>query len=210
MKSYQVNEIFYSVQGEGIRSGTANVFVRLSGCNMDCQRGHEEENADFDCDTEFVSGVRHTGPDILAEALRLVGKEEIAPAQSVGVIFTGGEPGLQLDQPLVDLFSQAGFLTAIETNGTVDISGLGLDWVTVSPKVAEHALRQLTASEVKYVRHRGQGVPKPRIEAKHYLISPAFRGFDMDPEAVAWCQKLVLENRRWRLSLQQHKWINVR
>ena len=57
MSTYRVNEIFYSIQGEGMRVGTPNVFVRLSGCNMDCHEGHAEPNADFDCDTEFVSGV---------------------------------------------------------------------------------------------------------------------------------------------------------
>jgi len=203
--SYRVNEIFYSVQGEGIRAGTANVFVRFSGCNLDCRRGHEEENADFDCDTEFVSGRSLSGEEILDEALRISGNRK-----PVGVIFTGGEPGLQLDRDLVAAFSAAGFLTAIESNGTVDLSGLGLDWVTVSPKVAEHALVQKEAHELKYVRHRGQGIPKPRISADHLLISPAFYGPNLDPEAVAWCSRLVLENPPWRLSLQTHKWLRVR
>jgi 7-carboxy-7-deazaguanine synthase len=203
--TYQVNEMFVSVQGEGVRAGTVNVFVRLSGCNMDCHREHEEENAAFDCDTEFVSGRRMTAAEIIEEA------DELLPPQSGrAVIFTGGEPSLQLDALLVGLFRGNGWHTAIETNGTVDVGDLGLDWITCSPKVAEHAVRCLRASELKYVRGYGQGIPKPRCEADHYLISPAFEGDQMDRRAVAWCVRLVKENPTWRLSLQTHKWISAR
>ena len=201
---YRVNEVFYSVQGEGLRAGTANVFVRLSGCNMDCHEGHDEPNADFDCDTEFVSGRWMQRAEIVQGARDLVGADPPA------VIFTGGEPGLQLDAELVEAFKDCGAHTAIETNGTVDVSGLGLDWITVSPKVAEHALRATRASELKYVRHYGQAIPKPSIEADHYLISPAFRGPTLDRRSVDWCQRLVLANPRWRLSVQTHKWIGAR
>jgi len=204
VNKYRINEMFYSVQGEGVRMGTPNVFVRFSGCNMDCQRGHEEPNADFDCDTEFVSGRSMTGDEILKAAKSLTG------GSIPGVIFTGGEPGLQLDTELVEAFKGAGAHTAIETNGTLDVGGFGLDWITMSPKVAEHAIRTKQVSEVKYVRNVGQGIPKPSVKADHKLISPAFRGQTLDKRAVEWCQQLVLENPTWRLSLQVHKWIGAR
>ena len=203
-KKYRVNEIFYSIQGEGMRAGTPNVFVRFSGCNMDCHQGHEEENADFDCDTEFVSGLWMEGEDIIQEAMRLTKNDLRA------VIFTGGEPGLQLDKALVDAFKSREVFTAIETNGTIDVSGCGVEWVTVSPKIAEHALKMDEASEVKYVRHHGQGIPKPTIKSPYRLISPAFKGRQLDMEAAQWCQMLVLENPDWILSLQTHKWVDVR
>lgn len=203
--SYVVNEIFVSVQGEGVRAGTVNVFVRFSGCNRDCHEGHEDANADFNCDTEFVSGRRMTGAEILMEADSLMPLRE-----GRAVIFTGGEPGLQLDADLVGLFKTRGFHTAIETNGTINVSGLGLDWITCSPKIAEHAMKVAEASELKYVRGYGQGIPKPSCWAEHYLISPAFDGDQIDRRAVDWCVRLVKENPQWRLSLQTHKWISAR
>lgn len=204
MNRYRVNEIFYSVQGEGLRTGTPNVFVRFSGCNMDCHEGHENENADFNCDTEFVSGRWMTTGQILDYA------SELCPSRVVpAVIFTGGEPLLQLDAELVQEFKSAGAFVAIETNGTLKCE-LAIDWITCSPKIAEHCMKLTFADEIKYVRHHGQGIPKPNATANHYLISPAFDGPNMNARSVAWCNKLVLENPKWRLSLQTHKLTRVR
>lgn len=197
-KTYRVNEIFYSVQGEGVRAGTAAVFVRFSGCNLRCRK----ETHGFDCDTEFDSGRCMNGLAILNEAERIAGTCR-------SVIFTGGEPTLQLDDYLVDAFKENGWFTAVETNGTNPVPAR-VDWISCSPKSAEHALRIKTASELRYVRGYGQAIPKPRIAAPHLLISPAFKGADLDPEAVAWCLHLVQENPEWRLSLQTHKLLNVR
>lgn len=212
MKFYKVNEMFYSLQGEGLRAGTANVFVRFQGCNMECR---EEEGpkspGGFDCDTEFESGRKMVGDDIVLEALALTNPDapEVATApEGVGVIFTGGEPGLQLDAALVQQFKDAGFHTAIETNGSIDVSDLGLDFITVSPKVAEHAIRQMTADEVKYVRGYGQALPKPRCKGREQLLSPAFNGLTQDRKAIEWCIKLIKEDPSWRLSVQLHKtWV---
>ena len=124
-------------------------------------------------------------------------------------MLTGGEPGLQLDDELVVKLRSAGWSIAVETNGSIALPE-GLDWICVSPKVAEHAIRQLVANEVKYVRGHGQALPKPRVEAKHKLLSPAFAGAEVDPRALAWCIQLVKENPEWRLSTQQHKTWHVR
>jgi 7-carboxy-7-deazaguanine synthase len=200
MKGYWINEIFYSVQGEGIRAGTANIFLRFKGCNLACSmEASDKSPGGFNCDTEFESGMKMSGADILARCLHLTG------GKPTGIIFTGGEPALQLDKELVDLFKDAGFFTAIETNGTICVDDLGLDFITVSPKVAEHAVKQLTADEVRYVRGYGQAVPKPACKAEHQIVSPAFYGNQKDDEAIAWCIKLVNENPDWRMSVQQHK-----
>lgn len=203
LKSYRINEIFYSLQGEGVRAGTANVFVRFTGCNLRCA----EEKGDlspggFDCDTEFESGTTMNLEEILGAC------QELSP-DCRWLILTGGEPALQVDGDFVEFFHEAGYKLAIETNGSKEVVE-GLDWVTVSPKIAEHAIRQLTADEVKYVRGRWQGIPKTVVDAEFKLISPAFDGLELAPETLAWCIKLVKENPEWALSVQDHKAWRVR
>lgn len=214
---YKVNEIFYSVQGEGILAGTPMVFVRFTGCNLSCRMEQGPRSpGGFDCDTEFMSGRNMSADEILTEALRVL---DGAPCG--WVLFTGGEPGLQVDREICVLFKNSGFRLAIETNGSVplvgheDVEKLGVaahpfDHVTVSPKVAEHAIRQNVAHEVRYVRGHGQAIPRSVVDAPHRLISPATKGDQLDQRAVAWCVNLVKEHPEWRLSLQYHKVIGVR
>ena len=198
MKPYVVNEIFYSLQGEGVRAGTPNLFLRFARCNLTCA----VETHGFDCDTEFESGRPLAAEEIVAELRAL------SPACD-WVILTGGEPALQVDAALVDALHGAGYKLAIETNGSRELPA-GLDWITVSPKVAEHAIRQRRAHEVKYVRGYGQAIPRTVVEADHYVISPAFDGGELDPRTLDWCIRLVRENPPWRLSVQQHKLWKVR
>ena len=198
MERYLVNEIFYSLQGEGVRAGTPNLFLRLSKCNLTCK----VETHGFDCDTEFESGRWMTAEEIVAEMRQLSETCDWA-------ILTGGEPALQADPELIGALHAAGYKLAIETNGSLELAS-GFDWITVSPKVAEHAIRQRAAHEVKYVRGYGQGIPKTVVQAEHYLISPAFEGADADPRALEWCVRLCKENPPWRLSVQQHKLWKVR
>ena len=198
MEKYRINEIFYSVQGEGVRAGCPSLFLRFSKCNLLCTVASHG----FDCDTEFESGDDLTTGEIVAALVDLSG-------DCRWVVLTGGEPGLQVDDELVDALHCAGYRLAIETNGTVALPS-GLDWVTVSPKVPEEALRQRQADEVKYVRAAGQGIPETVVRADHYLISPAFDGDVLRPETLAWCLELVRRNPGWRLSVQQHKGWGVR
>lgn len=200
MRGYWVNEIFYSLQGEGMRAGAPSVFVRFKGCNLACSMEPGEKSpGGFNCDTEFESGIKMTAEAILSAA------DHLTAGKPAGVIFTGGEPALQLDRELVEAFKAAGWETCIETNGTIAVDDLGLDFITVSPKVAEHAVKQKTATEVRYVRGYGQGIPKPACEAKHKIISPAFYGNTLDERALNWCIDLCKDNPDWRLSVQQHK-----
>lgn len=196
--TYTINEIFYSLQGEGIRAGTANLFLRFTGCNETCR----VETHGFDCDTEFTSGRAMTLDDILEEFRRL-------SPDCRWVVLTGGEPALQIDRPLIDTLHTAGYQLAIETNGSIALPD-GLDWITVSPKVAEHAIRQRHADEVKYVRGHGQAIPRTVVQATYKLISPAFIGDQIDPRALAWCIDLVRAHPDWRLSVQQHKLWRIR
>jgi len=198
MDRYLVNELFYSLQGEGVRAGTPNFFLRLAKCNLACK----VETHGFDCDTEFESGRWMTLPEILDEMRQL-------SASCDWIVLTGGEPALQVDSEMIDALHAAGYKLAIETNGSMELPE-GIDWITVSPKVAEHAIRQRKAHEVKYVRGYGQAIPRTVVAAEHYLISPAFEGDRLDPRTLDWCVRLCKENPPWRLSVQQHKAWKVR
>ena len=207
MKRYRVNEIFYSLQGEGARAGTANVFVRFSGCNLACDLDEGPRSpGGFMCDTEFVSGRDMTAEEIVAAAIEL-------EAEPAGVIFTGGEPGLQLDVPLIDEFRTAGIIgnfLCIETNGTVDVSNIGLDWISCSPKVAEHALKIREADEVRYVTRHGLSLPRPAIKARHRYLSPAWDAHGLSRANLDWAINLCKDNPDWALSMQQHKIWRIR
>jgi organic radical activating enzyme len=201
--TYQINEIFYSLQGEGAMVGTPYVFVRFSGCNLTCKRATEG----FDCDTEFTSGKGMTTIEILEACAKAIG---ILPP--FWVCLTGGEPLLQVDAPLVQAMRLRGLKVAMETNGTRLIpEGAEIDWLCVSPKTAEHTVELTTADEVKYVRHEGQEIPRTTVEAGHYLISPAWSDDWRDVERnIKWCINLVKANPRWRLSIQTHKILGLR
>ncbi|HEV8578866.1 MAG TPA: 7-carboxy-7-deazaguanine synthase QueE [Thermoanaerobaculia bacterium] len=198
MDRYLVNEIFYSLQGEGVRAGTPNFFLRLAKCNLACK----VETHGFDCDTEFESGRWMNLPEIVDELRQL-------SETCDWIVLTGGEPALQVDREMIDALHGAGYRLAIETNGSMELPE-GIDWITVSPKVAEHAIRQRKAHEVKYVRGYGQAIPRTVVEAEHYLISPAFEGDRLEPRTLDWCIRLCKENPPWRLSVQQHKVWKVR
>ena len=193
-----VNDIFYSLQGEGVRAGTPNVFVRLSGCNLQCSGTVVDQAYQPLCDTEFVSQRPMGYSAIVARC------KQLSP-DCRWMILTGGEPTLQVHRGVADYFHDAGYLLAIETNGTQNVDHLGLDWICVSPKVAEHALKQRTAHEVKYVRAYGQGIPKTQVEADHYVLSPAWNGDHLDKETLTWCLQLARDNPPWRVSMQLHK-----
>jgi len=197
VKRYRVNEIFFSLQGEGVRAGTANLFIRFAGCNLRCT----VDRTGFTCDTDFQDGRPMTLDEIIGRL------REIAP-HCRWVVLTGGEPALQVDQAMIDGLHAAGYRIAIETNGTVQLPE-GIDWITVSPKTDRDTIRQRRADEVKYVRARGQPIPDNVVQADHWLISPAFEGDRLDPETLAWCIELVKRHPAWRLSVQMHKFWRI-
>lgn len=213
--TYMVNEMFFSLQGEGVRAGTANVFVRFAKCNLRCAVAPSAISpGGWVCDTDFDAYVDMDADRILADATALVGGAEALEAhrpRQLGVIFTGGEPALQLDKDLVRRFKEAGFFTAIETNGTRDVADLGLDWICLSPKVPEDKLKVDMAHEVKYVVTENSDIPATSVRAMHFLLSPAFSEDGTLPEAnLRRAIQLVKDNPKWRLSCQQHKGWQIR
>jgi 7-carboxy-7-deazaguanine synthase len=189
----RVNEIFYSIQGEGARAGEPSIFIRLSGCDLTCGF----------CDTEFASAKELPLPAI---------RQHISRFPCHWIVWTGGEPMLQITYEIVEYFHDAGYKQAIESNGNHAIPKT-IDWRVVSPKVAEHVLKRHNpegVDELRYVRHAGhQSVPEPAIAAKLYYLSPIFDGNTPNADNVKHCMKLILENPKWRMSLQLHKVIGV-
>lgn len=208
--TYAVKEIFYTLQGEGKHAGRPAVFCRFAGCNL--WSGREEDRATAACtfcDTDFVGtngigGGKFPTPDSLADAVqatwRGVGGERY-------VVCTGGEPTLQLDEPLVEALHQRGFTVAIETNGTRPVAS-GVDWICVSPK-GTNPLIQTSGNELKLVFPQPAAMPDrfENLSFDHLLLQP-MDGDQLEENtaaAVAWC----LKHPRWHLSLQTHKILRI-
>jgi 7-carboxy-7-deazaguanine synthase len=197
---YKVTEIFYSLQGEGARIGTPTVFVRMAGCKT--------KNACFQmgiqCDTEFESGKEMLESDIEKWILENAnGCKEIT--------WTGGEPLDQLTKETVSNFKAKGYFQAIETSGLKPCVE-GIDFICVSPKVAEHVVKKNFpngVTELRYVRHKGQSIPEPSIKAEHYWLSPHSDGWNINSDNLKHCIELCKQNPKWKLSLQNHKIWNI-
>ena len=196
----KISEIFYSLQGEGARIGTPTVFIRTTGCKAK----HACFKAGIKCDTEFESGKEYTVEEILNWL------EQYAP-QCNEITWTGGEPTDQLTKEMVSFFKENGYFQAIETSGLNPVPE-GIDFICVSPKVAEHVIAKNFpdgVDELRYVRHKGQEIPNPSIEATHYWISPHSDGFDINSENLKHCIELCVKDGTWKLSLQNHKIWNI-
>lgn len=212
---YTVKEIFFTLQGEGYHAGRPAVFCRFTGCNLWTGREADRHAAVCTfCDTDFVG----TGPDggkfataaALAARVAALWPATSSHAGRPWVVCTGGEPLLQLDEPLVRAFHAAGFEVAVETNGTQPAPA-GLDWVCVSPK-ANATLRLTNGDELKLVYPQVE----PDAQPERFAHLP-FRHFSLQPmdgpqreentrRAVAYC----LAHPQWRLSLQTHKTLGLR
>lgn len=211
MGKYAVKEIFLTLQGEGAQAGRAAVFCRFSGCNL--WSGREKDRADAICrfcDTDFV-GSNGAGGGAFADAEALA--EAIESAWGQGrpdrfVVFTGGEPLLQLDEALIGATHARGFELAVETNGTI-APPVGLDWICVSPK-ADAPLVATRGSELKLVFPQ-QGLTPDAFHGlafAHFWLQP-MDGAEIAANtaaAIAYC----LDHPSWRLSLQAHKLIGIR
>lgn len=194
---YPVNEIFCSLQGEGEKTGTVSVFIRMSGCNLRCAF----------CDTDHKSHTMMSAPEIVEQVMRHPG----APL----IVLTGGEPALHVDDSLIQALKLTRKTIAIETNGTLPLPD-GIDWVTLSPKTAFHGGKELpciitSCNELKVV-YTGQDLSQyDNIKAQQRFLQPCYVD---DPEqrllGLQATVKAVLDNPQWRLSLQTHKILGIR
>jgi 7-carboxy-7-deazaguanine synthase (Cx14CxxC type) len=209
--TYSVKEIFYTLQGEGARAGRPAVFCRFSGCNL--WTGRESDRAGAVCkfcDTDFVGadgerGGKYRSADALADLINSLWPASYAASKYV--VFTGGEPLLQLDAALIDAMHARGFEIAIETNGTI-AEPAGVDWICVSPKAGSF-LNVEKGSELKVViPQAGQNLADyERLDFEHFYLQA------MDGPDIAANTRLAIEtcksNPRWKLSLQTHKLLQI-
>ncbi len=209
---YAVKEIYYTLQGEGAQTGRAAVFCRFAGCNL--WSGREQDRADAICDfcdTDFV-GTDGAGGGKFARAGDLAraclatwrGNSGTPPF----VVLTGGEPMLQVDEPLIAALHAVGFEVAIETNGTLPVPR-AIDWICVSPKSGA-PLVQRSGDELKlvYPQNALDPVEVEGLDFAHFLLQPMDQGAGTPANlraAIDYCRA----HPKWRLSLQTHKLLDI-
>lgn len=192
--TYNINEIFYSLQGEGFFTGTPSIFVRFSGCNLTCNF----------CDTNHAPHRKMTGEMIVEEVNKYPAKH---------VVITGGEPSLQLTAELVDALHGIGKFVAVETNGTHQLPK-NVDWITLSPKQSFEGERgRPTLTHCHELKLVFDGHPQELfddIEAQYRFMQPCFVEEDEERKriiraTVGFC----MEHPEWRLSMQTHRILNI-
>lgn len=217
MKRYSITEVFYTLQGEGAHAGMPALFVRFSGCNMwsgrELDRERDATRTDsrcpIFCDTNFETRARVTATDLAAMST--------APAAVPLIVLTGGEPTLQLDEHLVAALRERhrDAVVAVETNGSRRVPDF-IDWICVSPKIGVERLEQRTGDELKVVIPRYDPSSYDSVSSgfDHCWVSAEAEVTGLGESAVvparlqqaaAW----VLENPRWRLTLQAHKILGI-
>ena len=161
-------------------------------------------NPKVKCDTEFESGQKLNVDDIFNWCV-------INGKGCKDIVWTGGEPLDQLTSQIVDFFKQKGFFQCVETSGLYPCPQ-GIDFISVSPKVAEHVIKKNFpdgVTELRYIRHFGQNIPQPSINAKYYFVSPHSDGININSENLKHCINLCLTNPSWGMSVQSHKIWNI-
>ena len=207
---YKVKEIYYTLQGEGAQAGRPAVFCRFTGCNL--WSGREEDRSTAICrfcDTDFwgtdgPNGGKYTANE-LAEKVKSLWPS--SPGGRPYVVCTGGEPLLQLDEPLIEAFHGRGLEVAIETNGTLSVPA-GVDWVCMSPKAGTEIVVR-SGHELKLVFLQAGAEPPlfADFSFDHFFLQPMDGPFREENTrmAIDYC----LEHPQWRLSLQTHKYLQI-
>lgn len=237
MKRYAVKEQFLTLQGEGGRAGHKSVFVRFAGCNLWNGRPQDRDKGTGGCarwcDTDFAKGTPASGVDILDEADRLWPRDPVGASR--WLVFTGGEPLLQVDSILIELAHDRGWKVAVETNGTIGAPE-GIDWLTVSPKRGA-PVEQWEGDELKVVLPGGpdgddwtdvdllnlatggvwrrlfvqpQDVILPSAISQTYLTRTLLGAEPEFKARLQRCIDFVMAHPEWALSIQSHKVTNLR
>ena len=209
-KNYSIKEIFLTLQGEGHNAGKTAVFCRFSGCNLWNGKEKDRENAICSfCDTDFkgvngINGGKYKLEDLVTKVTSLWPKYK----RNRFIVFTGGEPLLQLDNKLIKKIKNKGFKVAIETNGTLPVPNL-IDWVCVSPKIKSKLL-VTKGDEIKIV-YPQTGIKIPEYEKynfKHFYLQPLDNKNHIlnNKKTIEY----ILKNPKWKLSVQTHKYLQIK
>lgn len=185
---YRINEIFYSLQGEGYFTGTPSVFVRFSGCNRKC----------CFCDTAHEQHTLMGLHDII---------NHVAQYPSKQIVLTGGEPAMQVTPELIAALHEHDYFIAIETNGSLPLPD-GIDWITCSPKSQPWALDKVDELKVVFTGHENVENIASHFSTTHLFLQPC-----SSPDGTANTAetiRYILDHPHWRLSLQTHKLIGIR
>ncbi|MBQ1649563.1 MAG: radical SAM protein [Prevotella sp.] len=200
----KVNEIFYSLQGEGVYTGTAAVFLRLSGCNMKC----------WFCDTKG----HEQGTEMTEEEIA----ERVSQYPARHIVITGGEPTMQLNARLTQLLHEKGFFIQIETNGALPLKdGTEVDWITCSPKGNEIKIQRIDELKLLFIKEYLEKYKE--VKASQRCLQPLDEGGQevqtlasqagssrfASSRGVQEVISYIKEHPQWRLSLQTHKLINI-
>lgn len=190
MQKLYVNEIFHSLQGEGARVGESSVFIRLAGCNLNC----------LFCDTNADNGKYLTISEI---------DEIISKYNCKWIVWTGGEPTLQLNNAIVSHYKFLGYKQAIETNGSNSLP-IGIDYIALSPKNTRIHNSITKVHEVRIVFPDLLGLSETLLPiANDYYLSPRFDDLNANMNEINDCINYIKDNPKWKLSIQLHKLLKI-
>ena len=207
---YSVKEIYYTLQGEGFYTGRPSVFLRFTGCNLWSGKEKDRKKAICDwCDTNFIgndgiNGGKYLGSEIIKIIKTLWPKKEQSKPY---IVFTGGEPLIQLDNELIERVHNAGFEIGVETNGTMTPPS-GIDWICVSPKARSNfILKKGNELKVVFPQYEFNPLDHENLEFEHFFIQP-MDGLNQK-ENIRKSEDFVLKYPRWKLSIQTHKILGI-
>ena len=207
---YSVKEIFLTIQGEGYNSGRKATFCRFSGCNLwsGIKTSKQKAKCNF-CDTDFVGidGI-NGGKYTLSSLVNKIEKVSKANDKTKKlIVFTGGEPLLQLNEVLIKNLKKKNYEIAIETNGTIT-PPKGIDWICVSPKIRAKTVLK-SGNEIKIV-YPQKGIKLKDFEKlnfDHFYLQPLYNNKYKDN--LKKTLQIVMKSSKWKLSLQTHKYIGI-
>ncbi len=205
--AYSIKEIYYTIQGEGQNIGRPAIFCRFNICNLWSGREQNREKAICKfCDTDFIGtdgahGGEYIDANELSETIKTLWLGNGTPF----VVFTGGEPLLQLDKELIDSIKKLDFEVAVESNGTIKAPH-GIDWLTISPKYGSK-LVQTSGSEIKIVYPQDIDLEEMgTLDFQFFLLSPLITDKeDENRKNLKLVSDYVLAHPKWRMTYQSHK-----